>query len=486
MAANPEGAQPSFRRTKIVCTLGPATATPEAILQLAEAGMNVARLNFSYGAYESHAANIAAVRAAEEKVGRPLAVLQDLSGPKLRVGTIAGGEVMLVAGQEVVLDVGPSPAPGHLPLPLPELPRALEPGQRLLLSDGRIELRVLATTETTVQCEVAVGGLLKSHQGVNVPDTALPIRAVTDKDLEDVAFGLSQGVDWVAMSFVRGVDDLRPLRECMEKAGSRAGLMAKIEKHEAVDHLDSILAEADGIMVARGDLGIEVPLDEVPILQKRIIACCNRVGKPVVTATQMLESMLTNPRPTRAEVSDVANAVLDGTDAIMLSGETAAGQYPYEAVRVMARVALQAEAALDYHGYLQAAADQGCETVTDAIAQATCVLAEDVCAKAILTPTSSGHTAHMVARYRPQARLVALIENETTCRRLALVWGVHPRRAPRGRNTDELIRTAIGKALEAGFVGPGDRVVVTAGVPSGVAGRTNLIKVEVVGDHEGV
>ena len=479
------GARPALRRTKIVATIGPATSSPEAILRLAQAGMDVARLNFSYGDYGLYAAVMARLRAAAAAVGRPLAILQDLSGPKLRVGEIPGGEVLLAVGDAVVLSAADPPAPGHLPLPVPELPRALQAGQRLLLSDGRLELRVLTTTDTEIRCEVTVGGLLKSHQGANVPDAALPIRAVTDKDLADLDFGLEHGVDWVAMSFVRDAEDLRPLRERMLARGRTAALMAKIEKHEAIDHLDEIIASADGVMVARGDLGIEVALDEVPILQKRIIARCNAAGKPVVTATQMLESMLTNPRPTRAEVSDVANAVLDGTDAVMLSGETAIGQYPVEAVGVMSRIVLQAEAAFDHHAYLERSRVTPCESITEAIAEATCALAEDLCAQAILTPTSSGRTARMVARHRQQAPIVAITDREATQRQLALSWGVFPLLAPRGGHTDELIATAITRATEAGFVVKGDRVIVTAGVPSGAPGRTNLIKVEVVGDRAG-
>ncbi len=478
-------ARPALRRTKIVATIGPATSSPEAILRLAQAGMNVARLNFSYGDYALHAAVIARVRAASAEVGRPLAILQDLSGPKLRVGELPGGEVMLNSGDAVVLSAADPPAPGHLPLPVPELPRALQPGQRLLLSDGRLELRVTSTTDTEIKCEVIVGGLLRSHQGVNVPDAALPIRAVTDKDLADLDFGLEHDVDWVAMSFVRDAEDLRPLRARMLERGKSAALMAKIEKHEAIAHLDEIIAYADGVMVARGDLGIEVAFDEVPILQKRIIARGNAAGKPVVTATQMLESMLTNPRPTRAEVSDVANAVLDGTDAVMLSGETATGQYPFEAVAVMSRIILQAEAAFDHHAYLERSRVTPCENITEAIAEATCTLAEDLCAQAILTPTSTGQTARRVARHRPKAPIVAVTANEATQRQLALSWGVSPLLAPRGGHTDELITTAIAKAAEAGFVAKGDRVIVTAGVPSGAPGRTNLIKVEVVGDREG-
>ena len=474
----------AVRRTKIVCTIGPATASPEAMLQLAEAGMNVARLNFSYGDHDLHAAVIARLRATARELGRPIAVLQDLCGPKLRLGDLPGGEIVLSPGEEVILSAADALPPGHLPLPVPELPSALRPGRRLLFGDGRVELRVRATTETEIRGEVTVGGSLRSRQGVNAPETALPIPAVTEKDLADLEFGLEQGVDWVAASFVRGAEDLRPLRERMARRNAPTALMAKIEKHEAVARLDEIIAAADGVMVARGDLGMEMALDEVPVLQKQIIARGLAAGKPVVTATQMLESMMTSPRPTRAEVSDVANAVFDGTDAVMLSGETAVGRYPREAVRIMDRVVRQAEAAFDSHAHLERSRQRACTDIPEAIAEAACALAEDLGAKAIITPTASGRTARMVARHRPQAPIVAVTAHETTLRQLALSWGVHPLLAPRGQHTDELVGTAVATAVEAGFVTKGDCVVVTAGVAAGVPGRTNLIRVEVIGDDE--
>lgn len=476
-------AKRALRRTKIVCTIGPATASAVMIRRLARAGMDVARLNFSYGTHQSHAEIIAHVRSAAEELGRPIGILQDLSGPKLRVGELPGGSIQLQAGREVLLSAGGQVGPRQIPIPLRELAAALKAGHRLLLADGAIELRVLSARGPEIRCEVRVGGLLRSHQGVNAPDAALPIRTVTVKDLADLAFGLEHEVDWVAMSFVRQARDLAPLRRAMKEAGSTAGVIAKVEKHEAVAHLDEIVEAADGVMVARGDLGIEVPLAQVPVLQKAIIGKCNRAGKPVITATQMLESMIASPRPTRAEVSDVANAVFDGTDAVMLSGETATGRYPVEAVGVMARVVGEAEAAFDFERRGRESAEWPCEEVTEAISEATCGLAQDVGASAIITATSSGYTALMVAKHRPQAPIVAATANVATLRRLALVWGVYPLLAPRGRNSDELIVNAIDRALRAGLVRRGERVVVTAGVPPG-PGRTNLIKVEVVGRHD--
>ena len=469
------------RRTKIVCTIGPATSSQAAIARLARAGMDVARLNFSYGAHAEHARTIARIRAVSHQLDRPIGILQDLAGPKLRIGQLPDHGLQLDPGQEIVLSTAPSAPPSHIPLPWPQLPAALSPGQRLLLADGKIELHVLRTTNQEIHCRVRFGGLLHSHNGLALPDSALPIPTVTRKDLADLRFGLAHQVDWVAMSFVRSPDDLLPLRRAIKRASRQAArstaLMAKIETHEATGHLQSIISAADGIMVARGDLGVELPLDRVPLLQKAIISQCNRAGKPVITATQMLETMVASPRPTRAEVSDIANAVLDGTDAVMLSAETATGRYPTEAVRIMARVTARVEAAFDFPARLAESSQWPCHTLTDAISQATCNLAHDLAAKAIITATTSGHTALMVAKHRPQNPIVAVTPHVATLRRLTLAWGVHPLLGPRGRNSDELILNAIARAKEAGFVQQGDIVVITAGVPVGVPGTTNMMKV---------
>ncbi len=451
--------------------------------RLVRAGMDVARLNFSHGSHEEHARVIRALRSLEAKVGRPIGILQDLAGPKLRIGEVAGGEVTLKAQQEVVLSAAASPDPAHLPLPVPEAARTLAAGQRVLLGDGAIELVVTGAGGSEVHCRVRVGGTLRSHQGVHLPDVALPIKTVTERDLADLKFGLEHGVDWVAVSFVRRGEDLAPVRKAIGGARRRPLVMAKIEQHEAIGRLDEIVEAVDGVMVARGDLGIELPLDQVPVLQKDIIRRCNAAGKPVVTATQMLESMMTNSRPTRAEVSDIANAVLDGTDAVMLSGETAIGSYPVEAVRVMARVTIRAEAMFDYAGKLAESSRWACRTVTDAISQATVGLADDLSARAIITATATGHTAFMTAMHRPRQPIIAVTPDVATQRKLTLAWGVRPLLANRGRNTDTLMTNAIRRAGEVGLVRQGDVVVITAGVPAGVAGRTNLVKVEVVGEH---
>lgn len=453
------------------------------ITRLARAGMDVARLNFSHGTHESHLQVITAIRETEQTLGRPIGILQDLSGPKLRIGEVAGGTRNLAPGDMVVLDTARRAAPSHIPFPQRQLPRVLSAGQRVLLGDGAIELTITEVDGSEVRGRVRVGGSVRSHQGIHFPDVALPIRSVTGKDLLDLRFGLTHGVDWVAMSFVRNAADLAPLRREIARARHQPLLMAKIEQHEAIDNLEEIVDAVNGVMVARGDLGIELPLDRVPLFQKEIIRRCNRIGKPVITATQMLESMLTNSRPTRAEVSDIANAVLDGTDAVMLSGETAVGHYPIEAVKVMARVAVRAESAFDFGARLLTSSQWPCRTVTDGISQATVGLAQDLCAKAIITATATGHTALMVAMHRPSQPIIAVTPNVATQRKLTLAWGLQSLLAERGRNTDELITKAIARACDERLLTPGDVVVVTAGVPAGVSGRTNLIKVQVVGDH---
>ncbi len=447
------------------------------------AGMDAARLNFSHGSHESHAAVITALRALESEIGRPIGIIQDLSGPKLRIGEVPGDERELKPQDEVILSTAKRPITSHIPLRVPEAQKILSPGKRVLIGDGAIELVVADARQTEVYCRVRVGGMLRSHQGIHLPDVDLPIAAVTPKDREDLRFGLAHGIDWIAMSFVRNAYDLEPIWREIGRETKRPYLMAKIEQHEAVTHLPEIIAAADGIMVARGDLGIELPLDRVPILQKQIIRACNAAGKPVVTATQMLESMITNARPTRAEVSDVANAVLDGTDAVMLSGETAIGSYPVEAVRVMARTARRAESVFQYAEHLAESSQLPTRTVTDGICQATVGLARDLRGRAIITATATGHTAFMTAMHRPEQSIIAVTPDVAIQRRLALAWGVQSVLAERGQNTDEMMANAIARTREAGLLKKGDVVVITAGVPAGVSGHTNLIKVEAVGKH---
>jgi pyruvate kinase len=443
--------------------------------------MDVARLNFSHGTHEQHARVIEILRQLSSSCDRPLAILQDLSGPKIRLGTIAGGQVNLKRGQRITLTTRPVPGDEHeISLPVPALFSALAPGNRLLVDDGRVELAVVEKSDTDLLVRAVGGGTLSSRKGVTSPGLRLDIPAVTEKDLDDLRFGLSQGVDWVAASYVRGPEDLEPLREEIRRAGVEVPLIAKIEKMEAVHRLDDLLKVVQGIMVARGDLGVEIPIDEVPIIQKQIIRRCNEVNRPVITATQMLESMVQNPRPTRAEVTDVANAILDGTDAVMLSGETAAGQYPVEAVRMMARVAERADAILPQWSMV-ASTRANVVDVTDAVAQAAVELARDLKAKAILCATASGSTARLIARYRPEMRLVAVTPSESTFRRLALTWGAQPILVGAVATTDRMMEETITAAANRGILKAGDRVILTAGVPVNIVGNTNLIRVHVIG-----
>lgn len=472
-----------MRRTKIVCTIGPATRSPEALRHLAEAGMNVARLNFSHGAQSGHAEVIAHLRSVSAELGRPIAILQDLSGPKVRVGNIAGDGVSLVTGNEITLTLDDVPGDDHrINLPVPEIFEAVPPGTRLLLDDGLLELRVLSNNGKSMRCHIVVGGLLSSHKGVNVPGISLPIAAVTDKDLEDLRFGIGQHVDYIAASFVRTASDVAVLRGVCEAARAKIPLIAKIEKHEAVDNIREILDAVDGIMVARGDLGVEMPIDEVPVIQKMLIARANAAGKPVITATQMLDSMIRNPRPTRAEVTDVANAIYDGTDAIMLSGETAVGLYPFEAVQMMHKVAVHTEAALDYSKLFDARKNPASNTsITDAIGQATCDIARDLNASAILTATASGRTARVVSRFRPRPPIIAATNDAKSYQRMALIWGVHPIMVDIAPDSDSMMQACLDAVAQTTLVNDNDIVVLTGGVPVGRPGSTNFIKIHRIG-----
>jgi pyruvate kinase len=471
-----------MRRTKIVCTLGPAVDSPENLALLAHAGMDVARLNFSHGTHDDHAARYAAVRSVARAVDRPIAVLQDLCGPKIRIGSVTPGTVLSRGGRLVLTGAEVEGDATRVTLPIPELRDALQPGHRLLLDDGILELRVVERDGDDVVTEVVIGGALGGRKGICAPGVPLDIDAVTQKDEADVRFGLSLGVDYVALSFVRRAADVERLRTIMAETGQRVPILVKIEKAEAVANLDEILAVSDGAMVARGDLGVEMPIEEIAMVQKRIIRACNRRGLPVITATQMLDSMIRNPRPTRAEVTDIANAVLDGTDALMLSGETAVGAYPIDAVRTMARIAEVTEDGLDYaHLIAERHVLFGGESVTDAVADAVTSIAEDQHAAAILCATEAGGTARSVAKFRPRTPILAATTNPETCNRLALVWGVTPLRVPRPLSVDALLSLTVAAAEERGLVHDGDLVVITSGTPIGIPGTTNLIKVHRIG-----
>jgi pyruvate kinase len=472
-----------LRRTKIVCTLGPASSSEDVIRSLIRAGMDVARLNFSHGTHDTHATLIATLRRVAADEGHQTAILQDLQGPRIRVGEMDGGQATLIQGSRFVLTTQEVAGnPEKATIRGAPLPRDVRQGDRILLDDGNLELLVEETTATDVLCKVLLGGVLKSHKGVNVPGRTLSVPSLTDKDRDDLAFGVEQGVDFVAMSFVRSREDVLRLKALLSEHGVETPVIAKIEKHEAIANFDQILEASDGIMVARGDLGIEVAAEQVPLHQKMIIRKCNAAGKPVITATQMLDSMIRNPRPTRAEVNDVANAIMDGSDATMLSGETAAGAYPLEAVTTMARIAETTDDALPYDSLMRRTATSRMCSVTDAIGQATCEMAYELKATAIITSTESGFTARMVARHRPPVRIIAATPSERTLRQLGLVWGVLPHLTERFQSTEDMIEQVVRVSTEKEHVREGDLVVITAGLPLMARGRTNLLKLHIVGE----
>ncbi len=470
------------RRTCIVATIGPACEDEAALRAMIGAGMDVARLNFSHGTHPTHALVIERLRRIAGESDRPLAILQDLQGPKMRLGPVPGAVRPIAPGDTLLLTVDPAATDTDaLPVQYAPLAREVRPGGTILIDDGRIEVRVRATEDPIITCEVVRGGILRSFKGLNLPGATLSAPTLTAKDRADAAWGVAHGVDAIALSFVRSPNDIAALRALVRSQPAPGGpplILAKLEKHEAVETFADILATADGIMVARGDLGVELPAPQVPLLQKRFIAAANAAGKPVITATQMLESMTEQPQPTRAEVSDVANAVFDGTDAIMLSGETAVGRYPVEAVRMMDAIARTAEQPRSG----RARRRWSTPGVTDAIAGVSVELAEELAASAIICATTSGHTARMVARYRPATRIVAATHDATVWRQLAFTWGVTQLLGAEIDSTDELIEARIALAQQAGVVTTGDLVVIVAGVPVSQPGTTNMVKVHRVGD----
>ncbi len=468
------------RRTKIVATLGPATSDDERVAALIEAGVDVFRLNFSHGERSGHKANVDRIRSLAKARGRAIGVLQDLQGPKIRTARFAEGKVTLIAGATFTLSCSLD-APGdetRVGVTYAGLCQDVTSGDKLLLDDGRLALRVVRVDGTDIVTEVVVGGVLSNNKGINIPDADLSIPALTDKDVDDLAFGVELGVDWVAMSFVRSRDDLLLARHYMARSGSNAKLMAKVEKPGAVERFSEILREVDGVMVARGDLGVELPPEQVPQIQKRLIRECLEAGKPVVTATQMLESMITNATPTRAESSDVANAIYDGTDAVMLSGETAVGAYPLEAVRMMNRIARAVERDPQYLELTREHAPAPDDTTADAVSSGAVQIANALGASLVVSFTSSGTTAARVARYRPAAPILAVTPSERVYRQLTISWGVIPYGSDDISNTDEMVELATKAIAERGLVEPGARYVITAGVPFGMRGTTNMIRVE--------
>jgi len=464
------------RRTKIVATIGPASSDDAVVAALIEAGMDGARMNLSHGTHEDHARTAELVRTAEAEAGRSISLIADLQGPKLRIGdlpgpvALAGGDSVVIAGEELA-------SGDDIPVSPSVLGSVLRPGHEVLIDDGHIRLRVDRVDGGRAACTVVVGGVVASHKGVNLPGVPLPIPSLTRKDLDDLEFALGLGVDYVALSFVRSAADVKALRTLIEARASQAWVIAKIEKAEAVAALTEILAETHGVMVARGDLGVEIGAAELPLLQKRIILAALEYGKPVITATQMLESMIHSPEPTRAEASDVANAILDGTSAIMLSGETAIGDHPVAAVQVMDRIALAVEPSLGYRHEIPTADDE--PTIDQALSNAACDVAEALSAAAILVPTFSGHTASAVARLRPQRPIVALTHKNESLRHLALEWGVTPVKITETTDVEDLWSRSVVAAREAGVVAHGDRVVITAGTAVNLPGSTNVIKVDI-------
>lgn len=451
--------------------------------ELARHGMDVARLNFSHGTHAEHGRRVDAIREVVRELGREVGIMLDTRGQEIRIGAFAGGRAFLHEGDEFILTTRQVEGDcRRVSISFPERRPELKPGMRVFVADGYIELEVLRTADEDIVCRVVSGGELTDRKGVNVPAGRVTGPAIAQRDVEDIMFGVAKEVDFIAVSFVRRAADVLEVRKLVERSEAEVDIIAKIERREAVEKIDEIIKVADGVMVARGDLGVELPPEEVPLVQKAIIERCNRAGKPVITATQMLESMMHQPRPTRAEVTDISNAIFDGTDAIMLSGETAAGQYPVEALKTMARVAERTEEDLRFREVLARRSVAQPRTVTDAISHATCQAATDLGAAAIITSTSSGYTARMVSKYRPLAPIVAVTPRRTVVRRLSLVWGVRPLIAAQTESTDAMIREAVQGALGSDLVKQGDLVVITAGVPVGVKGTTNLLKVHVVGD----
>lgn len=473
-----------MRGTKIVCTIGPASESEEMLVQLVTAGMNVARLNFSHGNHEEHKIRIDTIKRVRQKLQRPIAIMLDTKGPEVRLGTFKNGTAEINAGDRFVLTIEDVLGDNtRCTVTYKELPKEVSEGTRILIADGLIELRVVDKTETEVICQVINGGTLADRKNVNIPGATSKLPAITQKDISDLVFGIENDIDMVAASFIRKPTDVLEIRKILEEnGGSFISIISKIENQEGVDNVDEILKVSDGLMVARGDLGVELPAEEIPLTQKMLIRKCNKAGKPVITATQMLDSMIRNPRPTRAEVTDIANSILDGTDAIMLSGETAAGKYPIDAVKTMAIIAERTERDLDYRLIEKRQEYKDGITVANAISHASCTTAYELGAAAIITPTQSGSTARMVSKFRPKAPIIAATFDERVRRKLCLSFGVHSVLIQGVDSTDDLIEQSVNQAIANEYVSSGDLVVITAGVPAGVAGTTNLIKVHIIGN----
>lgn len=471
-----------MRKTKIVCTLGPSTDNEGVLKQMMIEGMNVARCNFSHGTYDEHKKRMDMVKRLRKEVGKPIAILLDTKGPEVRVKNFKEGKVTLEEGQLFTLTADEvEGTKDKVSVTYNRLYEDLEVGMRVLIDDGLIEMKVEKVDKNDIVCRVLNGGVVSNHKGVNVPDVDLSMPYISDKDREDILFGISQDVDFIAASFVQKKEDILQLRKLLEKNGGEdIKIISKIENAQGVANIDDIIEVSDGIMVARGDMGVEIPYEEVPVIQKKIIKKVYRAGKQVITATQMLESMIKNPRPTRAETTDIANAVYDGTSAIMLSGETAAGAYPVEAVRTMVKIAERTEQDVDYRQRFFELEREANPDITDAICHATCTTALDLNAKAIVTVTKSGRSARMVSRYRPEGDIIGCATTEKVCRQLSLSWGVSPVLIKEEQEVFKLFDKAIMAAKKIGLLNEGDLTVITSGVPIGFSGTTNMIKVQIV------
>lgn len=467
-----------MRKTKIICTIGPASESEEMLKSLIQAGMNVARFNFSHGTHEEQKAKLARVIKVSEQMRKPIATLLDTKGPEIRLQDFKNGSEELEKGQIFILTTEEMLGTKQkASITYKNLKNDVKVGMSILIDDGKIAMTVEKITDTEIHCRVINGGKVSNHKGINVPGAVLSMPYISDTDRADIEFCAKMGYDFLAASFARCKEDILQVREILNQFDSKAKIIAKIENMQGIQNLDEILSVSDGIMVARGDMGVEIPLEDVPVLQKQMIKKAVAQGKHVITATQMLESMISNPRPTRAETADVANAIYDGTTAIMLSGESAAGQYPIEAVTTMARIAERTEQDIDYRGRLQKNVSDEELNITTAICHATCTTAMDLNASAIITVTMSGFTAGMISRYKPNCQIIGCSVNPRVCRQLNLSWGVEPILIDKEENTDDLFENAIRRAQKLGYVKKGDTVVITAGMPLGISGKTNMLKV---------
>ncbi len=471
-----------LKKTKIVCTMGPSTEKQEIIENLLNSGMNVARFNFSHGDHAEHGNRINLVKAAGKATGKTVSLMLDTKGPEMRLGKFAAGKVQLVAGKKLILTADQDFVGDETKVAVSHkgLCTEVKPGDTILLSDGLVSLTVEEIQGTDIVTTIMNSGIMGTLKRVAAPGVSVNLPPLSDRDVKDVIFGISQDMDFIAASFVQRAADVHAIRKVITDNNGKMEIISKIENMEGVDNIDEIIEASDGIMVARGDLGVEIPAEDVPLIQKMIINKCNAAGKPVIVATQMLESMINNPRPTRAEASDVANAIMDGTDAIMLSGETASGDYPEEAVKTMNKIANRIESSLQYNALLLNKGIALQPTTTDAISHATVQVAYEIDAKAIVTPTESGYTTKMVSKYRPKAPIIAVAPDEKTARSLNLRWGVYPIIGSRWSDTDEMIIGSVQNSVEAGYLTSGDLVVVTAGITLGAPGNTNMIKVHTV------